>query len=98
MLAYDFDWGAVFANRDLLRHGLKNTLWIAVVSMVLATVGGLLLALLRTSRVAAVALDRDRLHQRDPRHPVAGADHLRVLRPAVVPRHRARTSPTSRPA
>lgn len=52
MTAYDFDWSKVFANRDLLRHGLKNTLWIAVVSMVLATVFGMLLALLRTSRVA----------------------------------------------
>ena len=28
----------MFANRDLLRHGLRNTLWIATVSMVLATV------------------------------------------------------------
>ena len=52
MLAYDFKWGAVFDNRDLLRQGLRNTLWIAVVSMVLATAGGLALALLRTSRVA----------------------------------------------
>ena len=52
MLAYDFDWGAVFDNRDLLRQGLKNTLWIAIVSMVLATACGLLLALLRTSRLA----------------------------------------------
>ena len=41
---YDFQWDAVFGNRDLLRTGLKNTLWIAAVSMVLATVFGLLLA------------------------------------------------------
>jgi His/Glu/Gln/Arg/opine family amino acid ABC transporter permease subunit len=52
MIAYDFDWSAVFGNRDLLRTALKNTLWIAFVSMILATVGGLLLALLRTSRRA----------------------------------------------
>jgi His/Glu/Gln/Arg/opine family amino acid ABC transporter permease subunit len=52
MLAYDFKWGAVFDNRDLLRQGLRNTLWIAVVSMVMATAGGLALALLRTSRLA----------------------------------------------
>jgi len=52
--SYDFDWGAVFDNRDLLRTALKNTLWIAAVSMVLATVLGLLLALLRTSRFSPV--------------------------------------------
>ena len=52
ILAYDFDWSAVFGHRDLLRTALKNTLWIAAVSMVLATAFGLLLALLRTSRVA----------------------------------------------
>jgi His/Glu/Gln/Arg/opine family amino acid ABC transporter permease subunit len=52
VIAYDFDWGAVFDNRDLLRTGLKNTLWIALVSMVLATALGLLLALVRTSRLA----------------------------------------------
>ncbi|MDF2732703.1 MAG: hypothetical protein K0S92_1336, partial [Desertimonas sp.] len=37
MISYDFQWDAVFANRDLLRVALKNTLWIALVSMVLAT-------------------------------------------------------------
>jgi len=52
--SYDFDWGAVFDNRDLLRTALKNTLWIAAVSMVLATALGLLLALLRTSRFSPV--------------------------------------------
>jgi His/Glu/Gln/Arg/opine family amino acid ABC transporter permease subunit len=52
MIAYDFDWGAVFGNRDLLRTALRNTLWIAAVSMVFATALGLLLALLRTSRLA----------------------------------------------
>jgi His/Glu/Gln/Arg/opine family amino acid ABC transporter permease subunit len=52
LIAYDFQWDAVFGNRDLLRTGLKNTLWIAAVSMVLATVFGLLLSLLRTSRLA----------------------------------------------
>lgn len=49
MFAYDFDWGAVFANRDLLLTALRNTLWIAVVSMVLAVAFGLVLALARTS-------------------------------------------------
>jgi His/Glu/Gln/Arg/opine family amino acid ABC transporter permease subunit len=52
MTAYDFQWDAVFANRDLLRHALKNTLWIATISMVLATVLGMFLALMRTSRWA----------------------------------------------
>jgi His/Glu/Gln/Arg/opine family amino acid ABC transporter permease subunit len=52
IIAYDFDWGAVFGNRDLLRTALRNTLWIAFVSMVLATALGLLLALLRTSQLA----------------------------------------------
>jgi His/Glu/Gln/Arg/opine family amino acid ABC transporter permease subunit len=52
VISYDFQWDAVFANRDLLRVALKNTLWIALVSMVLATAGGLVLALLRTSRRA----------------------------------------------
>ena len=52
MIAYDFDWGAVFGNRDLLRSALKNTLWIAAVSMVMAAVLGMMLALLRTSRLA----------------------------------------------
>jgi His/Glu/Gln/Arg/opine family amino acid ABC transporter permease subunit len=51
-VAYDFEWDAVFGNRDLLRHGLKNTLWIATVSMVMATVLGMFLALMRTSRWA----------------------------------------------
>jgi His/Glu/Gln/Arg/opine family amino acid ABC transporter permease subunit len=52
LLAYDFQWDAVFSNRDLLRHALKNTLWIAIVSMALATVFGMFLALMRTSRWA----------------------------------------------
>ena len=52
MTAYDFDWNVVFGNRDLMRTALKNTMWIAAVSMVLATSLGMLLALLRTSRVA----------------------------------------------
>ncbi len=52
MIAYDFDWGAVFENRDLLRSALKNTLWIAAVSMVMAMLLGMLLALLRTSPLA----------------------------------------------
>lgn len=51
VIAYEFQWDAVFGNRDLLRTALKNTLWIAAVSMVLAIGLGLLLALLRTSRV-----------------------------------------------
>jgi His/Glu/Gln/Arg/opine family amino acid ABC transporter permease subunit len=51
-LAYDFKWDEVFGNRDLLRHALKNTLYIATVSMALATVLGMFLALMRTSRWA----------------------------------------------
>jgi His/Glu/Gln/Arg/opine family amino acid ABC transporter permease subunit len=50
VIAYDFDWSAVFGNRDLLRTALKNTVWIAAVSMAFATVFGLFLALMRTSR------------------------------------------------
>jgi His/Glu/Gln/Arg/opine family amino acid ABC transporter permease subunit len=50
--AYEFQWDAVFANRDLLRHGLRNTLYLASISMSLATVLGMFLALLRTSRHA----------------------------------------------
>lgn len=52
ILAYDFDWGAVFGSPDLLRTALRNTMWIAAVSMVFATVLGLLLALMRTSNLA----------------------------------------------
>lgn len=52
MIGYEFDWDAVFANPELLRSGLRNTLWIASVSMVFATVLGMVIALLRTSRVA----------------------------------------------
>jgi His/Glu/Gln/Arg/opine family amino acid ABC transporter permease subunit len=52
VIAYDFQWDAVFSNGDLLRRGLRNTLWIAGLSMVLATALGLLLALMRTSRWA----------------------------------------------
>ena len=50
MIAYDFKWDAVFANGDLLRAGLRYTLYLATVSMVLATGFGLVLALMRTSR------------------------------------------------
>jgi His/Glu/Gln/Arg/opine family amino acid ABC transporter permease subunit len=52
LLAYDFKWDAVFANGDLLRQGLRNTLWLACLSMTLATGLGMLLALARTSRWA----------------------------------------------
>ena len=51
MLAYDFDWDAVFSDRDRLRHALKNTVWIATVSMVMATLLGMVIALLRTSSI-----------------------------------------------
>jgi His/Glu/Gln/Arg/opine family amino acid ABC transporter permease subunit len=51
MIAYDFDWDAVFADRDRLRHALKNTAWIASVSMVMATLFGMVIALLRTSSI-----------------------------------------------
>ncbi|HET9667923.1 MAG TPA: amino acid ABC transporter permease, partial [Desertimonas sp.] len=50
MIAYDFKWDALFANGDLLRAGLRYTLYLATVSMVLATGFGLVLALMRTSR------------------------------------------------
>jgi His/Glu/Gln/Arg/opine family amino acid ABC transporter permease subunit len=52
LIAYDFQWDAVFGNRDLLRTALRNTLWIAAVSMSIAVVFGLFLALMRTSRLA----------------------------------------------
>src|SRR5262245_54731071 len=52
MTAYDFQWDAVFGNRDLLLQGLRNTLYLACVSMSMATVLGMFLALLRTSRHA----------------------------------------------
>jgi His/Glu/Gln/Arg/opine family amino acid ABC transporter permease subunit len=50
MIAYDFKWDAVFANGDLLQAGLRYTLYLAAVSMVLAAGFGLILALMRTSR------------------------------------------------
>lgn len=50
MLAYDVKWDEVFGDLDLLLRGLRMTLWIGAVSMVLASALGLLLALLRTSR------------------------------------------------
>lgn len=52
MISYEFQWDAVFGNGDLLRTALRTTMWIAAVSMVLATAFGLVLALLRTSRLA----------------------------------------------
>jgi His/Glu/Gln/Arg/opine family amino acid ABC transporter permease subunit len=45
----DFDWDVVFDNKDLLIKGLRNTVWLSLVSMSFALVFGLVLALMRLS-------------------------------------------------
>jgi len=45
----DFDWDVVFDNKDLLLKGLRNTVWLAIVSMSFALVFGLVLAIMRLS-------------------------------------------------
>ena len=55
LAARGFNWDVVFDNKDLLWEGLKNTVWISVVSMSFAIVLGLLLAMMRTSKIKPIS-------------------------------------------
>ena len=51
LAAAGFNWDVVFDNKELLWEGLKNTVWISVVSMSFALVFGLVLAMMRVSKI-----------------------------------------------
>ena len=51
----EFQWDVVFDNQDLLLKGLRNTVWIAVVSMSISIVFGLVLAMMRLSRFKPIS-------------------------------------------
>jgi His/Glu/Gln/Arg/opine family amino acid ABC transporter permease subunit len=50
-----FDWNVVFDNQELLLKGLRNTVWLAAISMSFAVVAGLVLALMRLSRFKLIS-------------------------------------------
>lgn len=50
-----FKWDVVFDNQDLLLEGLRNTVWISVVSMSISIVFGLILAMMRLSKFKPIS-------------------------------------------
>jgi His/Glu/Gln/Arg/opine family amino acid ABC transporter permease subunit len=50
----NFDWSVVWRNSDVLIEGTKLTIILAVTTMAIAVPGGMLLALMRLSRVRAL--------------------------------------------
>ncbi len=50
-----FKWDVVFDNQELLLKGLRNTVWLAVLSMSFSIVFGLLLAIMRLSRFKPIS-------------------------------------------
>ena len=55
LLAYTFQWDVVHAALGELRHGLRVTLELSAISLVLALALGLVVALLRMSRVRVLS-------------------------------------------
>lgn len=55
VLAVEFKWDVVFDNQDLLLEGLRNTVWIAIVSMSISVVLGLVLAMMRISKFRVIS-------------------------------------------
>jgi len=51
----EFKWDVVFDNQDLLIKGLRNTVWISVVSMSFSIVFGLILAIMRLSKFKPIS-------------------------------------------
>ena len=56
MFSYRFRWDVIPSNLDFLMSGLQMTLLISAVTLVLAMVGGLLIAMLDMSRWRAVRI------------------------------------------
>lgn len=54
-MSYQWDFSPVFRNSALLLEGLVNTLWLAAAAILLGLVAGLGLALMRRSRLKALA-------------------------------------------
>ncbi len=50
-----FKWDVVFDNQELLLKGLRNTVWLAILSMSFSIVFGLLLAIMRLSRFKPIS-------------------------------------------
>jgi len=46
----DYDWGLIWDNRDALLNGLLTAFKVSFIALVISVVGGLLLAVLRTSK------------------------------------------------
>ncbi len=54
--AIDFQWDIVWDNRHALLDGLRTAIWVALVAMLLSLVTGMIVALLRMSRIKPVSL------------------------------------------
>ncbi len=54
----EFNWDVVFDNQDLLLKGLRNTVWLAIVSMSFSVVFGLLLAMMRLATFKPLWISR----------------------------------------
>ena len=54
MVTYSFRWDVIWSNLDFLMSGLQMTLFISATSLVLALVGGLILALFDLSKFAVL--------------------------------------------
>jgi His/Glu/Gln/Arg/opine family amino acid ABC transporter permease subunit len=55
-MSFDFKWDYVVSRWDLLAQGLTITIYVSIISMVLALILGLIVALLRMSKYRAISL------------------------------------------
>ena len=95
MFKYQFRWDTVWGSFDFLMSGLQMTLIISAVTLVLAMIGGLLIALLDMSRFARAALDRHLVRRDHPQHADPGAAAVGLLRAADRVRRRASSAVTA---
>jgi His/Glu/Gln/Arg/opine family amino acid ABC transporter permease subunit len=56
MFKYQFRWDTVFGSFDFLMSGLQMTLIVSALTLVLAMIGGLIIALLDMSRLRPLRL------------------------------------------
>ena len=82
MFKYQFRWDIVLGSFDFLMSGLQMTLIISAITLVLAMIAGLIIALLDMSRFPPAALDRHQLRRDHPQHADPGAAALGLLRAA----------------
>lgn len=75
-------WTLFTRYNTFFAEGIKNTLIIAFFSVLLGTVFGTLMAMLRMSKVKPLRYLAHRIHRVHTGHPAYGSAYVHILRPA----------------